>query len=638
MSSAAAAAPHRRRVVHHANNDDNDNDPHSSLLPASGMGMDDIVDDSGYIIDNTNRRVSSSGQSSKDKAIALILGVLLIIIYQVVNSSSSSSSSPSSWSSSVESSSSSSTTTTALRKGNNNITVAADDVMETAANVNSKHNDHPLPRTHEMAEEPDESLSSSSSSAVQYRQQQQQQQHHPDPEDKRDHLHLGADNVEEDEAEHDHEEEEDDHEDTAASSSFATTNPNIFDKEYDNCIVGSGLSGSVIAENYSNLLSQTSLVIERRHHIGGNCYDYIDDDTGIRVSLFGAHLFHTKHQRVWDYVQRFGEWEPYEHRVLGYVNGKHVPIPVTIDTVNILFDLNITKSEEMDLWLKDEQVQLTDKRTGKPREALNSEEVALTRVGPRLYNLIFKPYTYKQWAKYPAELGPEVLSRIPFRNDFDGRYFSDKYQALPKMGYTSLFEKMLQSPLITVVKNTDYFDIKDQLKCKRLYYTGPIDTYFAGLKWPKLEYRSLSFERVVQKNTPGYFQPAPVVNYPQAEDVDGNPVDYTRIVEYKHLLNQTSKHTIYFIERSTDDGEPYYPVPNDVNKELYKKYQEMAEKEVGVTFVGRLANYKYFNMDDAILNALELFDRDTAGMAKWVYVVLLMEMEGTCVAENENVL
>ncbi|KAL7426922.1 hypothetical protein ACHAXH_001322 [Discostella pseudostelligera] len=392
----------------------------------------------------------------------------------------------------------------------------------------------------------------------------------------------------------------------------ATTNP-IFDKEYDNCIVGAGLSGSVIAENYANLFHKTSLIIERRDHIGGNCFDYIDKDTGIRVSLFGAHLFHTKHQRVWDYVRRFGDWVPYEHRVLGLVNGKHVPIPVTIDTVNILFDLNITNSDEMDEWLKDEQVKLTDKK-GKPREALNSEEVALTRVGPRLYNMIFKPYTYKQWAKYPEELGPEVLSRIPFRNDFDGRYFSDKYQALPKDGYTSLFENMLDSPYITVVKNTDYFDVKDRLKCKRLYYTGPIDTYFADLKWPKLEYRSLSFERVVQKNTPGYFQPAPVVNHPQATDVDGNPVDFTRIVEYKHLLNQTSKHTIYFIERSTDDGEPYYPIPNDENKNLYLKYQKMAEKEEGVTFVGRLANYKYFNMDDAILNALELFDRDTMDM------------------------
>eukprot|EP00986_Skeletonema_menzelii_P009805 scaffold4576_cov128-Skeletonema_menzelii.AAC.3 len=386
-----------------------------------------------------------------------------------------------------------------------------------------------------------------------------------------------------------------------------------FSKEYDNCIVGAGLSGSVIAENYATKLGQTSLIIEKRDHIGGNCYDYIDDETGIRVSRFGAHLFHTRHERVWDYVQQFSEWVPYEHKVLGIVNGKHVPIPVTIDTVNTLFDEKITSTEEMDEWLKKEQVTFQDDN-GEEREAENSEEVALMRVGQRLYDLIFKPYTFKQWAKYPAELGPEVLSRIPVRNNHDGRYFSDPHQALPKNGYTAIFEKMLSSPKITVLTNTDYFEVKDKLKCKRLYYTGPVDAYFADLGWPKLEYRSLSFERVVKDNTPGYFQPASVVNHPQATDVDGKEVDFTRIVEYKHLLNQTSDKTIYFIERSKDGGEPYYPVPNDDNKNLYKRYQEMAEKEEGVTFVGRLANYKYFNMDDAILNALELFDKDTKDM------------------------
>ncbi len=387
-------------------------------------------------------------------------------------------------------------------------------------------------------------------------------------------------------------------------------------KEYDNCIIGAGLSGSVIAENYATKYGQTSLIIEKRHHIGGNCYDYIDTETGIRVSKYGAHLFHTRHTRVWDYVQRFAEWVPYEHKVLGLVDGKYVPIPVTIDTVNTLFDENITSTEEMDEWLKNEQVTFTDESTGQKREAKNSEEVALMRVGPRLYDLIFKPYTFKQWAKYPAELGPEVLARIPVRNNHDGRYFSDPHQALPKEGYTSIFEKMLSSSKITVLTDTDYFDVKDKIKCKRLYYTGPVDTYFADLGWDKLEYRSLSFERVVQDNTPGYFQPAAVVNRPQATDVNGKDVDYTRIVEYKQMLNQTSDKTIYFIERSKDGGEPYYPVPNDENKNLYKRYQEMAEKEEGVTFVGRLANYKYFNMDDAILNALELFDKDTENLDK----------------------
>jgi len=397
------------------------------------------------------------------------------------------------------------------------------------------------------------------------------------------------------------------------SSGSRVLSDDPFNVRYDNCIVGAGLSGSVIAENYARLLGQTSLIIEKRDHIGGNCYDYIDDDTGIRVSLYGAHLFHTKHERVWEYVQKFTEWVPYEHKVLGLVNGKHVPIPVTIDTVNELFNLNIQTTEEMDEWLKNEQIIPVDEN-GNPREPENSEEVALMRVGQRLYDLIFKPYTKKQWDKYPAELGPEVLSRIPVRNNHDGRYFSDPHQALPKNGYTAIFEKMLSDPKITVLTSTDFFEVRDKLQCNRLYYTGPIDTYFADLGWPKLEYRSLSFERVVQKDTPGYFQPASVVNHPQAQNMDGEEVDFTRIVEYKHLLNQTSDHTIYFIERSTDEGDPYYPVPNQENQDLFQKYKEMAEKEDGVSFAGRLANYKYFNMDDAILNALELFDEDTAAM------------------------
>ena len=239
---------------------------------------------------------------------------------------------------------------------------------------------------------------------------------------------------------------------------FDATTSNPFDKEYDNCIIGAGLSGSVIAENYATKFGQTSLILEKRDHIGGNCYDYIDEETGIRVSLYGAHLFHTRHERVWEYVQQFTEWVPYEHEVLGKVNGKIVPIPVTIDSVNKLFDLNIQTSEEMDEWMKNERVQFTDDE-GNPREPVNSEEVALSTVGQRLYDLIFKPYTKKQWDKYPAELGPEVLSRIPVRNNRDGRYFNDPHQALPKDGYTGIFEKMLDSDKITVLTNTDYFEV-----------------------------------------------------------------------------------------------------------------------------------------------------------------------------------
>ncbi len=272
----------------------------------------------------------------------------------------------------------------------------------------------------------------------------------------------------------------------------ANTNDYVLDQPYNVCIVGAGLSGAVIAERYASVLQQSVLILEKRNHIGGNCYDYMDEETGIRVSKFGAHLFHTTSRRVWDYVHRFAHWTKYEHTVLGFVENKHVPIPVNIDTVNALFQLNISSEDEMKKWLENEQT----KYSHEPR---NSEEMAKSRVGPRLYDLIFKPYTFKQWAKYPAELGPEVTARIPVRTNHDGRYFGDPYQALPTRGYTRLFENLLDSKYITVKVNTDYFQVKDKLKCGRLYYTGPIDAYFSHLGWPKLEYRSLDFERVVQK-------------------------------------------------------------------------------------------------------------------------------------------
>jgi len=376
-------------------------------------------------------------------------------------------------------------------------------------------------------------------------------------------------------------------------------------QEYDVCIAGAGLSGAVIAERYASQLNQSVVIIEKRNHIGGNCYDYIDEETGIRVSQYGAHLFHTDNSRVWKYVQLFSDWTKYEHEVVGVVNGKHVPIPVNIETVNTLFDLNITSTEEMDNWLSEEQVKYD-------QEPKNSEEMALSRVGRRLYELIFHPYTIKQWNKEPSELGPEVTARIPVRNNHDNRYFGDPFQALPTSGYTAIFDNLLCHPNIDVRLDTDYFKVRDTLRCKHTYFTGPIDTYFAHLGYKKLEYRSLDFERKVVRDTGerGTFQPKFVVNHPSAE------TDFTRIVEYKHLLNQTSDHTILFVERSKDGGEPYYPVPNEENKALYRRYQGLAAKEDNVTFVGRLANYKYFNMDQAIINALELFEKDNGVLSQ----------------------
>jgi len=378
-------------------------------------------------------------------------------------------------------------------------------------------------------------------------------------------------------------------------------------EHYDLVIVGAGLSGSVIAEQASKQSGLRSLVIERRNHIGGNCFDYIDEH-GIRVSKYGAHIFHTKSKRVWDYIHQYSEWIPYQHRVKGLVSNindtkKIVPVPPNQETVNTLFGTDIRSEEDMENWLSSRRPNL------KGQQPSNGEEMSLSRVGTDLYEKIFKHYTKKQWDKYPEELDASVLARLPFRLNNESRYFSDPYEALPKHGYTRFFENiLLQDPNIDVRLNVDYFQVKDMLpKHKLLIFTGPIDAFYASQGMEKLEYRSIYFETEYLEPKGGYYQPSWMVNYPDPD------VNWTRIAEYKHTPNQpenaiSSKGTIIYREYSTDEGDPYYPVPNPRNQELYKKYQKLALVEENVVFVGRLASYKYFNMDQAILTALELYD------------------------------
>jgi UDP-galactopyranose mutase len=357
-------------------------------------------------------------------------------------------------------------------------------------------------------------------------------------------------------------------------------------------VVGAGLSGSVIARDMAEKGNDV-LVIEKRDHIAGNCFDYIDEDTGILMNKYGAHLFHTNSEIVWKYVNRFSEWIRWEHEVLSYVEGKFVPMPVNITTVNQLCNTAIQTSVEMDTWLDSVQIK---------KDIKNSEDIALSRVGEDLYNKLFKPYTIKQWNKDPSELDPTVLARIPVRNSFDTRYFSDKYQALPKNGYTKFVEEILNHPNINVKVSTDFFDISRE-GYDHIIFTGPIDRYFESSGLPKLEYRSIRFDIQKLKNY-GYFQPNSVVNYPETN------VDFTRIIEYKHFYNQKADCTVIVREFTTDEGEPYYPVPNKQNLELYEKYRTLALNEPMVHFVGRLASYKYFNMDDAILNALSFISNE----------------------------
>jgi len=371
----------------------------------------------------------------------------------------------------------------------------------------------------------------------------------------------------------------------------------MFD-EFDVIIVGCGLSGCVIAERYANVLNKKVVILDKRDHIGGNCYDFIDDTTKILCSKYGPHFFHTNDEEVWEYIHRFADWERYEHKCVGNVDGKIVPIPVNITTVNMLCNENLQTEEDMDKWLQENQVKFDN--------ITNGEEMSLSLVGKTLYEKIFKFYTYKQWAKYPSELKPEVLARIPIRRNFDNRYFTDKYQVLPIKGYTHFFNNLLNNENIKVVLNTDYLKIKDTIpKNKIIIYTGPIDNYFSNLGYEKLEYRSINFVFETHENM-NYYQTNTQVNYPSLDET------FTRITEYKHPYNQQSKHTIITKEYSSSEGEPYYPVLNDKNLELFEKYKLMSIEETknnNIHFLGRLANYKYFNMDQAIKNSLDYFDK-----------------------------
>lgn len=358
-------------------------------------------------------------------------------------------------------------------------------------------------------------------------------------------------------------------------------------------IVGCGLSGVVIAERIANKLNKRVTIIEKRDHIGGNCYDYIDEETNILINKYGAHLFHTNNEEVWKYVNQFDKWTRWEHKVLTFTDNKFVSIPVNITTINELCDENLQTESDVHKWLAENQIKY---------DAINnSEEMAKSRIGVKLYDKLIKDYTFKQWNKYPNELDKSVLERIPIRPNFDTRYFNDKYQALPHKGYTHFFEQILDNSNIEVKLNTDYFEYIKNNAYDLVIFTGPVDSYFPDLE--KLEYRSIDFniERIKDTN---FYQPNSVVNYPSID------VPYTRIVEYKHFLNQQSNDTIIVSENTNDHGEPYYPVPNKKNLDLYEKYKVLAknEEDKNVFFVGRLANYKYFNMDEAILNSLNFFE------------------------------
>ncbi|MEK6906792.1 MAG: UDP-galactopyranose mutase [Nanoarchaeota archaeon] len=358
-------------------------------------------------------------------------------------------------------------------------------------------------------------------------------------------------------------------------------------------ICGAGISGLTLAERISSKLEKEVLVIEKRNHIGGNCYDFYNKD-GLLVPLYGPHLFHTDSLEVWNYLSKFTDWIPYKHKVRSNVDGKKiVPIPVNITTVNELFNKKITNEREMDEWLK--------KETKCIQNPLNSEEVALSLIGKRLYELLIKNYTKKQWDIWPSELEPEVLRRLPVKKSFDDYYFSDKYQAMPKEGYTKMFERMISNPKIKVLLNTDFFDV-DTKNHDLIIFTGRVDSFFRNKGIEPLQYRSLKFKfETLNKQ---FFQEVAVVNYPNTER-------FSRITEPKRSTNQKGyKKTTIIKEYFCWGKEPYYPIFTKENKEKYEKYAKLAKdtEKDGIYFIGRLAQYKYFDMDDAFKNALDFFN------------------------------
>ncbi len=358
---------------------------------------------------------------------------------------------------------------------------------------------------------------------------------------------------------------------------------------FDYLIVGAGFAGSVLAERLAKDAGKKVIIVDKRSHIAGNAYDRYDD-AGLMIHQYGPHIFHTNSRDVFEYLSRFTKWRRYEHRVLASIDGQLLPIPINLDTVNRMYNLNL-RSDELDAWF----ATVAEKRD----KIATSEDVVVAKVGRELYEKFFRNYTRKQWGLDPSELDASVTARVPTRTNRDDRYFTDSYQAMPLHGYTRMFENMLDHPNISILLNTDYRDVVKALPHKEMIYSGPVDAFFDH-RFGKLPYRSLEFrfETVEQE----WHQSVGTVNYP-------NDNLYTRITEFKHLTGQRSQRSSLVYEYPRADGDPYYPVPRAENAALYKQYQALANATTGVHFVGRLATYKYYNMDQVVAQALTLYHK-----------------------------
>lgn len=366
-------------------------------------------------------------------------------------------------------------------------------------------------------------------------------------------------------------------------------------RRYDIMVVGAGFAGSVLAERFASI-GRSVLLLDRRPHIAGNAYDH-PDSAGVLIHRYGPHIFHTNAAQIVDYLSRFTEWRPYEHRVLAQVGEALLPIPINRTTINRFFGVALTE-QEVPAFLARKAQQVPEIQT--------SADVVLSTVGPELYEAFFRDYTRKQWGVDPSELDKSVTARIPTRTNDDDRYFGDRFQIMPRLGYTHLFENMLDHPNITLMLGVPYQEARDRIEARHIIYTGPVDEYF-DFRFGPLPYRSLRFEHKTLDMPQA--QPVAVVNYPSQQ------VPYTRITEFKHLTGQTHRKTSLCYEYPTADGDPYYPIPRPENAALYARYQALADATPGVTFVGRLATYRYYNMDQVVGQALATFGRLVPGEA-----------------------
>jgi UDP-galactopyranose mutase len=358
---------------------------------------------------------------------------------------------------------------------------------------------------------------------------------------------------------------------------------------FDYLVVGAGFAGSVMAERLAAGSGRTVLVVDKRGHIGGNAYDEYDEH-GVLIHKYGPHIFHTNSREVFDYLSRFTEWRSYQHRVRAWVDGRLVPIPINLDTINELY------GTAFDAFA----VQKFFESRAEPRDPVRtSEDVIVSKVGRELYEKFFRNYTRKQWGLDPSELDATVIGRIPVRTNRDDRYFTDTYQAMPRQGFTRMFGRMLSHPNIKVMLNTDYREIEGSIPYDQVVFTGPIDEYF-DFQFGRLPYRSLEFR--FETLDVASHQPVAVVNYP-------NDYPFTRITEIKHITGQVHPKTTLVTEYPQASGDPYYPVPRPENAAMYRRYQELAAATEGVHFVGRLATYKYYNMDQVVAQALATYSK-----------------------------